>query len=358
MEYDYRESVPIKYVLYGQFIKYNKLDEILKPYFMNHPVANWINIYIDAYQALLPIYRFTKIDNPYDITSTLINMCIHYKNYFRQRGIDSFVFLVYSPTTGASTNIRFCPEYNNKYTNRIINNKPIYDLVNKNLELISTIMPYINGCYFKLGTVEVPVIVYDMITKFRNKNINLPSLFISNSQYAFQIPSKINNCPLIFKKKNKEGLDISYIVDQETVLDKYIAEIKNQSIEHYQANQSWLSGFMTLSGIPKRDIKSLFNYKQSLKIIKSIDDVYDQATPDSLFAAANALYPERKMTKDDYNNIINRFKCIDIDYQVSMYHSMPESVEITFLKKLTDPDALFALNDKYFKDNPILLDKL
>lgn len=359
-EYDYNEAIPIKYVLYGQFVKYEKMDELFTQYFQTHPLTNnWINIYIDLYQMLLPIYKFQKIDNPYDITSTICNMAIHYKDYFRQRGINSFVFLLYSPTTGAYSNLRFCPEYNSTYTARMMNNRMVYDLVNQNLSLIGIITPYLPNIYFKMGTVETSVMAYDMITKFNNRNMKLNSLFITSSQYAFQLAGNMNaNCTLLYKKKDKDKNDISYLVSTEDALDKYIAEIKNQHIEHHPVRQSWLSGFMTLSGIPKRNIKSMYNYKQALNILNKIDQQFDQTTPDSLFSIATDLYPKSNLGQETYDNIINRYKCIDMDYQLFMYHNTPDAIETGFLKQKDDMETLMQLNDKYFKLNPISIDKL
>jgi hypothetical protein len=165
---------------------------------------------------------------------------------------------------------------------------------------------------------------------------------------------------MLYKKKPAPGSveDPSYLVTQETALDSYIAEIKKQRIEKFEVNQSWLSGFMTLSGIPKRNLKSLFNYKQSLKILKSIDEQFDQATPDSLFNVASKLYPSKGLNSHSYDEIVNRFRCIDLDYQLYMYRTMPEAIDTVFLEQVEDPEALKNINDQYFSQNPILLEKL
>lgn len=359
-EYDYLEAVPIEHILYAQFIKYDKLNRLFTEYYKDKPVPKWINIYIDVYQTLLPIFSFYKVTNPYNITACIANLAIHYKSFFRKAGIDSFVFLLYSPTTGAATQQRFCPEYNGKYTMRMINNKEVYDMVNQNIPLIQMLCQYMNNIFFKMGTVETSVMAYDMITKFKNRQITAPSLFITSSQYAFQLPSKVKDLIMLYKKKPLPGTsdDTSYLVTQENALDSYIAEIKKQHIEKFEVNQSWLSGFMTLSGIPKRNLKSLFNYKQSLKILKSIDEQFDQATPDSLFNVACKLYPNKGLDSHSYDEIVNRFRCIDLDYQLYMYRTMPEAIDTVFLEQVNDPEALKNINDQYFSQNPILLEKL
>lgn len=358
-QYDYLDAVPIENILYGQFIKYDKLNKLFVDYYKDKQQPKWINIYIDVYQVLLPIFSFYKVIHPYSITSCLANLAIHYKSFFRKAGIDSFVFLLYSPTSGSSTQQRFCSDYNSKNITKMINNQEIYKIVNENLPLLSMLCQYMNNIYFKIGTVETSVMAYDMITKFKNRNIQVPSLFITSSQYAFQLPSKVKDLIMLFKKKtNTEGIDESYIVNIDTALDSYIAEIKKQRIEKFEVNQSWLSGFMTLSGIPKRNLKSLFNYKQSLKILKTIDERFDQATPDSIYNTANQLYPNKNMDSHFYDEIVNRFKCIDLDYQLHLYRTMPESIDTVFLEQVENPEALKRINDEYFSENPILLERI
>ena len=79
-EYDYLEAVPIEHILYAQFIKYDKLNRLFTEYYKDKPVPKWINIYIDVYQALLPIFSFYKVTNPYNITACIANLAIHYKS--------------------------------------------------------------------------------------------------------------------------------------------------------------------------------------------------------------------------------------------------------------------------------------
>ena len=61
----------------------------------------------------------------------------------------------------------------------MINNKEVYDMVNQNIPLIQMLCQYMNNIFFKMGTVETSVMAYDMITKFKNRQITAPS-FIYN----------------------------------------------------------------------------------------------------------------------------------------------------------------------------------
>ena len=41
-----------------------------------------------------------------------------------------------------------------------------------------------------------------------------------------------------------------------------------------------------------------------------------------------------------------------------MYRTMPEAIDTVFLEQVNDPEALKNINDQYFSQNPILLEKL
>lgn len=340
------DRVPIEFILYGQFIKYDKLEEIVNKEFDNSN-ARFVNIFIDAYQMLLPIYKFYKVDNELSVTSCLINMAIHYRSFFRRYGVDSNVFILYSPTM-STNNRRFCGEYNNTYIKRMMSNNTVYQIVNNNLSILGTIVPYLPNIYFKIGTVETTVMAYDIIQKL---DPNIPSIFVTSSQYAFQLPAICPNVILFYKKKNK---DEDYSVNSSNALDKFIMETRNQSIDKTNVDQSWVNGFMVLSGIPKRDIKSLCTYKESLKLLHSISSNYSIIEPEILYD----MVFKCTTRNIDFSTIVNRFNCIDLRYQHKMYLTLPESKETSYLSKLNDMNTLLDINDKYFKHNPISLDRL
>lgn len=347
-DYTNNDRVPIEYILYGQFIKYDKLEEIVNKEFDNSP-CRFVNIFIDAYQMLLPIYKFYRVDNELSVTSCLINMAIHYRYFFRRYGVDSNVFILYSPTM-SSNNRRFCGEYNSTYIKRMMNNNAVYQIVNNNLSILGTIVPYLPNIYFKIGTVETTVMAYDMIKRI---DPNIPAIFVTSSQYSFQLPAMCSNAILFYRKKNRE-LDLSYSVNHSNALSSYILETKNQSIDNSVVNQKWVSGFMVLSGIPKRDIKSLCTYKESLRILQNITDDYKIIEPEILY---DMVF--KSTTRNiDYATIVNRFNCIDLEYQYKMYCNLPESKETSYLNNVHDMNALLDINDKYFKNNPISLDRL
>lgn len=350
----YSETVPIEYILYGQFIKYEDLSKLVNKELSNNSNDDYVRIYIDAYQMLLPLYKFLKVSNPLNVVSCLINMAIHYKYFFlNSYGVKSNVFIIYSPTM-SSTNTKYCPDYNIMYTNRILNNNTIRNIIDNSISLMHTITPYIPGIYFKTGSVEVPVIIYDMERRFISKGYANPALVISDSQYAFQLPSKLTNIYILSKKQSREG-DIPYSVNNKDSLNMYVSMSRKREYEELNIDPSLLSGFMILNGIPKRNVKTLFNYKESISILNYLKNNYKVLVPDAICEAILELFGNNKISLD---SIQNRYRCIELDYQLSLYKTLPESTQITYLKDLQDPIEVKHINEKYFKSNPLNLERL
>ena len=351
--YDKMEAIPAASVIYSKFIKYNQLDLIVSKEFQGSS-DKIINIYIDLYSVIFTLFRCESITGVMDISSSIVNMAIHYRNYFKKFGVYTNIFLIYSPTMSI-TNLKHLPNYNATRINIMNKNRQVYDAVNRNLGLLGTIVPYLPDIFLKIGTAETSVIAYDIMLQLQSKGVSFPSVFVTSSQYAFQLPAKNHRCVLFFKKKDAQRDDISYGVDALDCLDYYIRETKNQTDLVCPKNSNWMSAYMCLAGIPQRNVTSLFNYKKALELLGSLAQSYDAITPETIFEHISRKYPDHRIPIQE---IIERFECIDLDYQLEEYRTLPESKGLSFLNQLNNFDELVHLNDTYFKNNPMALDKL
>lgn len=351
----YDDATHIDYMIYGQFIKYDRLAILSKKELSQYPNDIIYNIYIDLYQILLHLYRYYRFTNPLSITSCVINLAIHFRNFYKKQNIYTNIFLIYSSNMSYN-NTRFCPEYNSRNVLLIMNNREVSDIVNKNIGLLSTIVPYLPNVYLKVGTVEPTVIAADMINRFAVKGFNPPSVFVSSSPLSYQLPLCAPKTVVFHKKKDRDSVDTSYSVNIFNALDMYVAETRKLSVQSVGLNQQWLTGFMVLTGVPKRSIKALMNYKAAIGILKTIAAGYQLVTPEMIYETiCRSMGDKINITMLD---IANRYNCLDLRYQMQMYALMPEAKETTYLKQLDDPDAINTINGQYFRDNPIMVDKL
>lgn len=347
------QQILIESILYKQFIKYTDLDRILnQDVLFRHRTIPDLNIYIDMYQMIISIYRFQNIENPLSIASCILNMAIHYKHYIKYRfHVNSHVFIMYSPTM-STNNTRFIAGYNKSYTNRIMNNPTIHDIVTKNIKIMELITKYMRNIYFKAGTVEVSVMINEQIERFQRNRYEPVNLIITSSQYAFQLPSIHKNTVLLFKKSDKDGNDLSYMVTYENCIQKYIEEIKKVTIEDLNMPPEFMSAFMILSGIPKRNVKSLFSYKEALKIISGL------TSHRNLVSNLSNRLKELEINKVSDEVLTGMYSCVDLSYQTILYKYLPESQVRSYLQQLEDNETLNRINEECFASNPIALSKL
>ena len=315
-------------------------------------------------QMLSCIYRFDAVSDPLGLLATMVNLPLHYRHFFNRIQVKSNIFVIYSSNDSVN-NYRFLANYDHKHKMLRENNAAVSETIDHNIELMSTIVPYLPGIYMKRGTVEPTVIAYDLMDRFIRKGITCPNLFITATDYAFQLPAVLKNVVMVYKSIEKEidgpPIDCSFSVNNANALYMYIIKCKNKNLtEKYKENplnQSWVSPFMVLTGLSCRTIKSMCSYSQALNILRCINDNYGMMTPDNLYDAMVDMAKKPIMLQR--TELHDRYYAIDLDYQLKLYRETPESVEFSFLNDLYDKKALYDIVNNYFKGpNKIDLSKL
>ena len=333
--YDHME-IEIAPILYSRFIKYEKLDQLIRKNILEYK-DNELIVFIDMYTMLLPLFRSTyNFRNELDITSCVINMALHYRNYFKRYGKYAHIFIIYSPTMGRS-NVKYIPSYNFRNINAMLNNKAIYDAVNNNTNLIGLITQYLNDIYFKLG-----------------KKV----IMISASHIAFQLINVVPDMIFIYKKRNKNNDDLSVVVTPDNAIHLAVMESKNHDISNLgNLPSTWLSPFFTLCGLPQRSIKMMFRYNKAIEILSKLENAYRIITPESLFSA---ISEDESIKKDPrlLEQIMFRYKCLDLVFQLAEYRMLAESKEKSYMRQVSDFGQLININNTYFQTNPINLQLL
>lgn len=350
------DAICIDRFIYSQFILYKTLRTITKPLTtnINPPI---INVFIDLYSMITPLYSFYKFENPIALTSALINSGIHYRNYFKKFNVYTNIFLIYSPNM-SSNNLKYCPSYNLANINKMFSNYETKQIVDQNLSLLSTIIPYVPDIYLRLGTVEPSIMILDCIRTFESRGFVTKNLVISSSPISFQIPVINPNTVVYTKRRNGDVL----VTDSINPLIQALSYTKNQVIDNLNLPPSYLSAFYSLCGLNRLNVNSLVYYSTAIDILRYMKDNSIIMEPDTLCEAYIIHYQSKKKKIDKINDIVsqihNRFRCFDFRHQLMMYDNLAESKETSYLTQLQNWDELLHINKLYFKDNPILLDKL
>ena len=256
------------------------------------------------------------------------------------------------------SNVKYIPSYNFRNINVMLNNKSIYDAVNNNTNLIGLITPYLNDIYFKLGSSEVSVIAFDIISQLASRGFQKKVVMISASHIAFQLINVVPDMIFIYKKRNKNNDDLSVVVTPENAIHLAVMESKNHDISNLgNLPSTWLSPFFTLCGLPQRSIKMMFRYNKAIEILSKLENAYRIITPESLFSA---ISEDESIKKDPrlLEQIMFRYKCLDLVFQLAEYRMLPESKEKSYMRQVSDFGQLININNTYFQSNPINLQLL
>ena len=152
--------------------------------------------------------------------------------------------------------------------------------------------------------------------------------------------------------------DNSYSYNSITCLNAFLYESR-KFVPEFPINPKFISMLMILNGIQRLGVKSKVSLPTALDIINGLISGIEHD--------CNALYngfcdyylanPKKKCSMGQ-QEFVDRFMAIDINYQYLVYESMSESKLDDYLKRKQDPDAVKEINNKYFKNNPIILEDL
>lgn len=349
--------VLLEQIINSNYIKYDRLVNMVNRAFVNSTARN-LNIYIDLYSIFKGLYKNKNynIDDYSTVTSCIINMVAHYRQFFRSRyNTETKFYIVYSKNC-CYINNQFYKGYNSKNAYAFNMNKLVDDMIHNNIELLETLCPYLPDVFFIKSQFETGVVIYDLICKDEALNIASPNLIITKDIYNYQLAAMRDNI-VIFRPKKSNGIDSSYYIDKNNLLLYYLVSRKSNSMDEIKnLSPELLSLLMTISSVSDRNIKMMTNIKNAISILNSA--VKDCRILNGYNYLTNTLYDSLKI--DNYINKIdfeNRFKAIDIQYQHLIFVNTVESQSMKLLN-LVDNDAVRQINNVYFKKNPLDLNNL
>ena len=101
----------------------------------------------------------------------------------------------------------------------------------------------------------------------------------------------------------------------------------------------------------------MFRYNKAIEILSKLENAYRIITPESLFSA---ISEDESIKKDPrlLEQIMFRYKCLDLVFQLAEYRMLPESKEKSYMRQVSDFGQLININNTYFQSNPINLQLL
>jgi hypothetical protein len=353
MAQDYR--VNLEGLLYSHYIKYDKLTELLNS-IPDNIESDKVDIYIDVYDMLKAMYtRNIYAEKQYLIVSAVINIAAHMRGYFWTRfGMLTRIYLVYGEDL-TMNHKQFYPTFGDEKFKETLDYDKNNAVVTTQLEMVRLLCAYINGVYFIKRSTNFAMFTYDNIMK----NREIPSIIISKSKYAYQLPALFNNVYLLRPQKGN-GEDVSYLIYHNIAITKFFSKSINQkTIENLvKINPELLSVLIALTGFPSYNMKTVCNITVASRMLADavtsgrIINRYNTDI-DYVYNALEGL--------DKYIDPVTfkyRFNAVDLVFQHRIYNSSAEARDITWIVDLENKFEVQRINNQYFIDNPLDLNNL
>lgn len=343
-------------ILYGYYIKYTKMKELVEQAFLNTPQSDCIDIYVDVFDMLKPIYsKDIYSDKQYTIVSSVINLAAHLRQYFRRyHNMWTRIYFVYADNS-TDNHKRFCNEFGNDDYRATLNYSRNNELILSQLELVKILVAYIEDVYFIRKNTMFPMFTYDNILK----NPTIPAIILTKNNYAYQIPALVPNTA-VFRPRKYAGEDTSFAVYGLNVLYQYYSGITSAKTLEYISliSPQYLSLLMALTGNNQFNLHATVSSTVAIRILS--EAIMSGKLLNSHTADVDYIY---SVLSDlfkyiDATNFKFRYNACDIIYQHLLYTQMPEALDYTWVVNFKDPNTVQDINNRYFIDNPLDLNSL
>lgn len=348
-------KVNLERLLLAYYIKYDRMLELCNACLADIN-SDTLDIYVDLYDMLKPIYT-TDIyaDKQYLIVSAVINLAAHLRGYFWSRHrLYTRIYLVYGENL-SNQHKQFWPLFGQEAHLSMLNFNHNHDIIKSQLEMIKILCAYIYDVYYVYRVSDFSMFAYDNISK----NQNTPTIILTKSKYAYQIPAMCNNV-FIFRPKKRDGNDLSYIVSKQYIYGNYFNKITgDKTLELFgKVSPRLLSVAIALTGLPECGLQTLMNTSTAFKMLyeaisngRIINDYNSDI--DYVYGSLIGINKYTEITPFEC-----RYRAVDLITQYGIYNTSAEARDISWFINLNDPNTVKDINNRYFIDNPLDLNNL
>ena len=342
------EGVKLSSIVGANFIKLTKMNELIRTAFANSD-ATEISIYIDTYSIIDRILGANVImESELELSELILDMCAYYRRYFKAFGVDTTFYIVSSYNIPVISK-QLMPDYNRGFAMKLTSG--IYMTIENNMNALNTLCPYLHGIYFIKSSYESAVCMASVM-----QNDSRPKIVLTKDIYNLQLCT-LDRSVVCIRPSKSRGNDVSRIVfDPITFWTTALIDMKINAKE-ILFNPSSFSSLLALTKLPQRSIMSLCN---TAALINRINGWVskgllnpDNVTVDAIVRMMQQEPLVNKNFMEAVNNgvIENRFKCIDVMYQLQEYQHSTELITTLSesLKDKYDPKSVELINNKYYK---------
>ena len=341
--------------MYGFYVKYDRLAKLINSNFAGSN-ATTIDIYIDLYNISNRVFNYMKTpgvspcQNQLFITAGIINMCAHYREFFRRYYKTHSRFWIIDGSD-ISLHTKLCSDF--KHNTQM--NESDMAIYIHNLEILETICPYLPDIQFaKSFGVDFNVQVAHIASVENSLNNNNPIMVISKDPFSYLIPTAINNAFVLVPKKNKDG-DQSIMVHHNCIGD-YFHTINPTTPSSKTCLNEYMSFVLACTRVPTRSLK---NRSRLDSILAGCARAHNNGCIPGPCMPINieSVLRSAQLHIDDYETTM-RWKSIDIDHMLRAFRLTPYSLLYKGIMNLYDNESVKRINETYFTYLPLDLEVL
>ena len=354
------ERLYVEQLIASSFVKYNRLGELIFKSFAGSSCTE-INLFIDLNSVLKRMYsidRWTyKFQGQYEIAATVINMCGHYRSFFRGLGVSTNIYIIYGLNC-PNANSTYVSGYNSKFINSYIKKPDTTAMIEENLKILNIICQYLPKIYFfDIGDCEVSSMIDYLITATNSRARGFENIVVTKDVLALQLIPE-HDVRVLRPVKTKNG-DESYMISNANLWPSFINLYRKDKDPQIRISNTFFSNVLAMTRVPERSMYSVFPISKAIKVIDAAErsgfldstKFYNQATLNTALVAMDI--------QCNTTDLEMRYRAINTHFQ-STYVLPLEKPEFKKLRlvDLDDPVGLKDLISKNFEYTPIDLDRL
>jgi len=356
-----KSNLSIEMLVAGFCVKYARLNYLINEFYAKS-TADKLSIYVDMNSVIKKLYSINEWGYHYkdqlELSASILNLCAHYRDFFRSRGVQTNFFIIYGNNCPAFNEL-YIKGYNNKFIGDYIKKKDITDMVNINKNTLRLITQYIPGIYFfDIGNNEVSAMIDYLLRYTHSAEVpDLESIILTKDILSFQLIPE-HNVKVLRPFKAEE--DESYIVDNSNLWEIFLTKYRKLSPLHPDLYPGFIQNVLPMSGVRERGMYSILSVTQAINAIYQVIQM-----PGLKILENNRLYSQSAVNaacmplieSSNEAEIELRYKAINPRFQSSfvLLDSNPEFRTIRF----TDIEDVKSLHDVmmfYFEDKGIPVD--
>lgn len=356
-------------ILYGSYIKYDRMYEMTKYAFYGRSDSNNVNVFIDVYSIIRSLFKqgsLLKIDDSFSIASCIINLAIHIRAYFETRHhVSSKVYIIYGGARNNQSILMYQSGYNEKNILMEDSNAFLTILIKDNMEVVQLISQYLYDIFCVVNyNQEFNVLssyIIDRISKENNTGVVTPNIIYSKDQLSYQLVA-FKPYTFLYRPKKSHSIDNSWVVTKSTLFNAYRGgELKMRTVNDTNLDPKMISLFQAISGVRDRSIDCIINARSSIKLLEKLinDGILINGYNESILYRSDVINNINHKSITNPEDIRNRFLSIDMNFQSNNHLNVLDCMDsMKSIVNLYNPQEVKSINDQYFKKYPLDLNRV